>query len=90
MGEVITVALIDDDAVVGAALARVLMDEGLQVSSVSSSVVAGLARIKATRPDVVVCDVMIDGHPLGFDMPTHLGSIGLGDTPVLLLSSFGS
>lgn len=90
MGEVIRVALIDDDALVVSALARVLVDEGLEVASVSTSVATGLERVKALRPDVVVCDVMLEGHPTGLELPTRLGTIGLADTPVLLLSSFGT
>ncbi len=90
MGEVIRVALIDDDALVGTGVAQLLIDRGFQVSSVSTSIIAGLAHIKSLRPDVVVCDVMLGGQLVGLDLAARLDAIGASPTPVLLLSSYGT
>lgn len=88
MDEVIRVAIIDDDQLVGAGVAHLLVGMGLEVASVSTSIETGLERIKAMHPDVVVCDVMLDGRPTGLDLPARLGAIG-AEARVVLLSSYG-
>lgn len=89
MDEVIRVALIDDDALVATALARVLFDEGIQVSSVSTTIADGIDCVRAMRPDVVLADVMLVGRPDGLDLAKRLDLPGMKATPVLLISSFG-
>lgn len=89
MATLIKVALIDDDAMVGEGLAHLLTDRGLDVCSVSTSLETGLARILAQRPDVVVCDVMLDGRAAGLGLPQLLAGSRAQGTPVILLSSFG-
>jgi DNA-binding NarL/FixJ family response regulator len=86
----IRIALIDDDALVGAGLARVLVEPDVMVTSVSTALEGGIDRIVTERPDVVVCDVMLDGTPKGLDLPARLRATRAAGTPVILLSSFGA
>jgi DNA-binding NarL/FixJ family response regulator len=90
MAEVIRIAIIDDDGLVAEGLARLLDGPDLAVVSVSSTLVDGVERILAQHPDVVLCDVMLDGIPGGLELPRRLRETFAAAIPVVLLSSFAT
>ena len=88
---VIRLVVIDDHPAIAAAIEagiRERPDAGLELVGVATTTADGLALARATWPDVVVCDLWIDGAPAGLDVLATLTSQGAGGPRVLVLSGF--
>lgn len=87
---VIRLVLVDDHPVVLDALARRLGegpdDPGLAVVGAARDVATAVARIEATDPDVVVCDIQLDGVDGGLTLLDRLA--GRERPAVLMLTAF--
>lgn len=87
---VIRLAVVDDHPAIAAAIAAALVgraDVELVGSVTTVADAAGL--IERTSPDVVVCDLWLDGEPGGLDVLRTLTDPRRGGTPrVLVLSGF--
>jgi DNA-binding NarL/FixJ family response regulator len=71
----IRLMLVEDHPAIGEGLAALLGAEpDIQVLAVATSVASAERLIDETRPDVVLCDVMIAGRDAGFDLCSRLGS----------------
>jgi CheY-like chemotaxis protein len=57
---VTTILVVDDDPIIADILRNVLEDEGFRVVTARDGM-EGLARLADTRPDLVLCDVMMPG-----------------------------
>lgn len=82
------VVLIDDDLLVEEGIAAMLERAGLEVVAVERDSILGIRAVEESRPDVVLCDVMLDGEPRGFEILRALREGTAATTPVLMLSSF--
>ena len=67
------ILIIDDDADVALATRLCLESAGYEVDEARNSV-AGLEKIKASRPDLIVLDVMMDSTTEGFQTALKLRS----------------
>ncbi len=68
---VIRLVVIDDHPAIAAAIdaaIRARPDLGIELLAAPTTTEAGLAAVVADRPDVVVCDLWIDGAPTGLDV----------------------
>jgi DNA-binding NarL/FixJ family response regulator len=83
----IRVALVDDQAIVRAGLARILSPtDGFEVVAECVNGNAAVAEVPALRPDVTLMDVRMPGLD-GIAATTELCAAGAG--PVLVLTTFG-
>lgn len=80
--------IIDDDTLFDDGIATILRRAGFDVVATERDLAAGVASIVGLRPDVVLCDVMLNGEPTGLDLMHRLETIDVASTPVVLLSSF--
>ena len=88
MGEVISVMLVDDQALVRGALAALLdLEPDLQVVAEAGDHDEALAAAQRTRPDVVLMDVQLGGRD-GIDTTADLLA-HLPGTRVLVVTTFG-
>ena len=87
--DVIRVLVVDDQAVVRMGLATLIgSDDGLALVGEAADGRAGLSMIRATRPDVVLCDIrmpVLDGLGL---LREVAGDPGLADVRVVVLTTF--
>jgi len=85
----IRVLVIDDQAVVRMGLATLIgSEEGLELVGEAADGRAGLSMIRATRPDVVLCDIrmpVLDGLAL---LRQVAGDAELSDVRVVMLTTF--
>jgi DNA-binding NarL/FixJ family response regulator len=85
----IRVLVIDDQAVVRMGLATLIgSEEGLELVGEAADGRAGLSMIRATRPDVVLCDIrmpVLDGLAL---LREVAGDAALSDVRVVMLTTF--
>jgi DNA-binding NtrC family response regulator len=80
------VLVVEDDAILGGALAQRLRLEGFEVTWAETCAVA-LAAMKHRRPDFVLSDIVLpDGS--GEDLYRKVQPL-LGDTPILFATAFG-
>lgn len=87
MAGVIRVVIVDDHPATAEGLAAVLSREAdIDVVGVAGDLGFALRLVAATAPDVVLCDIQMNGEPSGFDILPMLGA----DRPpaVLFISSF--
>ena len=87
--DVIRVLVVDDQAVVRMGLATLIgSDDGLALVGEAADGRAGLSMIRATRPDVVLCDIrmpVLDGLGL---LREVAGDPGLAEVRVVVLTTF--
>src|SRR5439155_14889456 len=86
----IRVAIVDDHPAIAAALQRAIGDrDDLVVVGSVTTAAAAADLVDRTLPDVVVCDVWLDGEPGGLDV---LAALTAGDRQagprILVLSGF--
>lgn len=79
------ILLIEDDPGVREGLELALSHQGYRVDSAASGE-SGLERVKVSRPDVVILDLMLPGID-GFEVCRRLRL--LGDVPVIMLTARG-
>jgi DNA-binding NarL/FixJ family response regulator len=88
-GDVIRVLVVDDQAVVRMGLATLIHSEdGLALVGEAADGRAGLSMVRATRPDVVLCDIrmpVLDGLGL---LREVAGDPELSDVRVVMLTTF--
>jgi DNA-binding NarL/FixJ family response regulator len=68
---VIRLVVIDDHPAIAAAIdaaIRARPDLGIELVAAPTTTGDGLAAVEAARPDVVVCDLWLDGAPAGLDL----------------------
>jgi DNA-binding NarL/FixJ family response regulator len=87
---VIRLAVIDDHPAIAAALGSAIVSRpNVVLVGAATTVQAGLELVERERPDVVICDLWLDGEPGGLDVLKALTSVGAPDAPsVLILSGF--
>ena len=87
---VIRLAVIDDHPAIATAIAAALVDRpDLVLVGTAATSAAGLELVERERPDVVVCDLWLDGEPGGLDVLKRLTAEAAADRPrVLILSGF--
>ncbi|HEY8437296.1 MAG TPA: response regulator transcription factor [Candidatus Limnocylindrales bacterium] len=80
--------VVDDHPAIAAALSAAVGDRGdVELVAVARSAADAADVIAATRPDVVVCDLWLDGQPAGLDVLATLVATPRGPR-VLILSGF--
>ncbi len=86
----IRLAIVDDHPAITAALSAAFdARTDLELVGSATTTVAGLELVARTAPDVVVCDLWLDGEPGGLDVLAALTARSVSDAPkVLVLSGF--
>ena len=86
----IRLAVVDDHPAIAAALAAGIRDrDDMELVGTATTVTAGLEMVERTGPDVVICDLWLDGEPGGLDVLAALTARERRDPPrVLVLSGF--
>ena len=87
----IRLVVIDDHPAIGLAVEAAIearVDASIELVGTALSVAAGLELVAETRPDVVLCDLWIDGAAGGLDVLGALTRSGRGAPRVLVLSGF--
>lgn len=91
-----TILVIDDDPDMVLASRMALERAGYRVIEARNGA-AGLARIKADRPDLIILDVMMESMTEGFELALKLRNpdpeseyAGYGDIPILMLTAIHS
>ena len=86
----IRLAIVDDHPAIAAALASAIdARDDLELVGSATTAEAGLELVERSAPDVVVCDLWLDGEPAGLDVLAALTARGRGGRPsVLVLSGF--
>ncbi|HXU84220.1 MAG TPA: response regulator transcription factor [Verrucomicrobiae bacterium] len=86
----IRLAVVDDHPAIAAALAAGIRDrDDMELVGTATTVTAGLEMVERTGPDVVICDLWLDGEPGGLDVLAALTARERRDSPrVLVLSGF--
>jgi signal transduction histidine kinase len=75
--------IVDDDEAAACALARMLSALGYTVVAAAQDPAAGLAMVRATRPDLAVIDLDVRGERSGTEVASELVA---EDVPVVLIS----
>jgi DNA-binding NarL/FixJ family response regulator len=85
---VIRLVVVDDHPAIATAIAAAVADRSdLALVGTATSADDGVALVAATRPEVVVCDLWLDGRPAGLDVLAAL--VASRPAPkVLVLSGF--
>jgi DNA-binding NarL/FixJ family response regulator len=78
------IAIVEDHPAVAEGLAALLGTAGLDVVGVAGTADVADAMIRRERPDVVLCDIMLDGTDAGFDLLERLR----GETRFVMLSAY--
>ncbi len=83
------VLIVDDDEEFAGAVATVLQAEGYEVA-MEHETAAGLASLRARRPDLMVLDVMFPENPsAGFELAREIRK-DFGQLPILMLTAVNS
>ena len=87
---VIRLAVIDDHPAIATAIAAALADRpDVLLVGTATTPAAGLELVERERPDVVVCDLWLDGEPGGLDILARLTAAAPASPPrILILSGF--
>ena len=85
---VMRILVVDDEPVTGLGITELLRQADFEVVDTVASVTWAVERVRSTAPDLIVCDVMIEGQPQGLEMRAMLAAAGLESVPVLHLSSY--
>jgi DNA-binding NarL/FixJ family response regulator len=87
---VIRLAVIDDHPAIVAALQAAIRDrDDIDLVGSATTAAAALELVEQTGPDVVVCDLWLDGEPAGLDVLAALTAAERRGVPrVLVLSGF--
>lgn len=81
------ILIIDDDPDITEAMTVVLENRGYEVASAADST-EGMEQLKASRPDVIILDVMMRTRQEGFELSRELKSNpDYQDIPILMLTA---
>ena len=86
----IRLVVIDDHPAIAAAIGSAIRERpelAMELVGAATATAGGLALVDAERPDVVVCDLWIDGAPTGLDVLAALTARGAGTAPRVLVLS---
>ena len=84
----ISLLLVDDFPAIARALAELLANEADFTVDVATDARTAAQKLGRDRPDVALCDVMLDGHQGGLELLQRFG--GKGRTAFVMFSAFGS
>ncbi|HET7473373.1 MAG TPA: response regulator transcription factor [Candidatus Limnocylindrales bacterium] len=87
----IRLVVIDDHPAIATAIGAAIRERPtpeIELVGAATTTDEGLALVAATAPDVVVCDLWIDGGPAGLDVLAALTARGARGPRVLVLSGF--
>ena len=86
----IRLAVVDDHPAISAALDAAIRDrDDIELVGAVTTAAAALELVERTRPDIVVCDLWLDGEPGGLDVLAALTATERRGIPrVLVLSGF--
>ena len=83
----VTVLVVDDHPLFASGTVDVLAKQpGLRPIGYALGLAEAVVRVREGDPDVVVCDVMIDGRPDGLELPSRVHSPGSARPAILYLS----
>jgi DNA-binding NarL/FixJ family response regulator len=86
---VIRLAIVDDHPAIAAAIEAAIRDrDDLEIVGSAATVAAGLELVERTTPDIVICDLWLDGEPGGLEVLASLTADPRGGQRVLVLSGF--
>ena len=87
---VIRLAVVDDHPAIAAAIEAAILDQpDLELVGAVTTIAAAVELVERTEPDVVVCDLWLDGEPGGLDVLAALTAPDRRNAPrVLVLSGF--
>jgi DNA-binding NarL/FixJ family response regulator len=88
---VIRLVVIDDHPAIAAAIGGAIRDRPepeMELVGSATTTDEGLALVAASEPDVVLCDLWLDGAPAGLDVLAALTAKGRSGPRVLVLSGF--
>ena len=87
---VIRLAVVDDHPAIAAALAAAVRDtDDVELVGTATTASAAAALLETADPDVLVCDIWLDGEPAGLDvLATTVRATRDGRPRVLILSGF--
>ena len=85
----IRLAIVDDHPAIAAAIEAAIRDrDDVELVGSATSVGAGLDLVERTAPDIVICDLWLDGEPGGLEVLASLTADPRGGPGVLVLSGF--
>jgi DNA-binding NarL/FixJ family response regulator len=85
---VIRLVVVDDHPAIPDAIRAALVGRSdIDLVGAATTVVEGRDLVERERPDVVICDLWLDGEPAGLDLLAALAATA-GGPPVLVLSGF--
>jgi DNA-binding NarL/FixJ family response regulator len=85
---VIRLVIVDDHPAIPDAIRAALVGRpDIDLVAAATTVVDGRDLVERERPDVVICDLWLDGQPAGLDLLAALTATA-GGPPVLVLSGF--
>jgi two-component system alkaline phosphatase synthesis response regulator PhoP len=83
------ILIIDDDPDITEAMRTILENKGYEVLNAMDSV-EGMNRLKETKPDLILLDVMMRTSQEGFELSRELKhSVQYKDIPILMLTTVG-
>jgi DNA-binding NarL/FixJ family response regulator len=82
------VLVVDDQPVVAQGTASVLVEHGFDVVGIATTLEGAIDGAIASLPDVVLCDVMLSGEPLGLELPGRLAGSAASESAIVYLSSY--
>ena len=81
------ILIIDDDPDITEAMSVVLTNRGYEVDSAADGS-EGMEKLKASRPDVIILDVMMRTRQEGFELSRELkGNPEYKDIPIIMLTA---
>lgn len=85
----IRLVVVDDHPAIAAAIGAAVRDrDDLRLVATAATVLEAAEVVAATNPDVVVCDLWLDGQPDGLDVLAQVVAGGTRAPRVLVLSGF--
>lgn len=83
------ILIVDDDLDILAALSAILKNADYEVVSAESKK-EGLEKLKSSKPDIAVLDVMMETCQAGFELTREIRKIsGFENLPIIMLTSVG-
>lgn len=83
------ILIVDDDLDILAALSAILKNADYEVVSAESKK-EGLEKLKSSKPDIAILDVMMETSQAGFEMTREIRKIsGFEKLPIIMLTSVG-
>lgn len=84
----ISVLVVEDDPVVGAGVGGLFVEPEFRLMAVTRNVDDAVRWAITHQPNVIVCDVLLGGAPVGLDLPTRLRGTAGERCSVVYLTTF--